>query len=735
MSLSQLKKILQDLNSTNEKLKILALMHTPRLSARNEYPVEDIQKLHHIIEKHLEYPNPDIAFLSRKAFNFLKENLPVTTITPTEKKEELFIGKEEAKSIFTPSSINDFSTEPFEICNQLDLIPDSFRETKIITHFLDHANPRVQAAAIEAVSRICPIKEQKKLLTSFLNSENNRIRANAIMALGTEDFSSVSESLDEMLNTTRISMRESAVFAIGKLPPNLQLQNLLLRVLHDPYRDIRLRAIEILQNYPSSEVALQMRRLSNDMDIEICEKSAKTLSSIENKLHGQKPDRNPEESENAQTDTNENTEEEESDIWNLNQETKDYSKQDKESDYDEFVGDDEEFLEVNPLQDSFEIESNFIDVPKKKLEQDPSELIIDKTPQDKSTEDILFDLFATETEEQTTIEDGITDLFEIDETAEKTEEKDDFFRLDNKNKENDLPELSTVDQQTPAKNNNDSATENNEIEDLFVTEKEFEPAVTEQEEDDFFNIEKIGPTETNSFDINIATQEEEQEEEKKEFDFTLGFENDEEPVDDEITAEKTIPQTEKNNGIEELIRLYEQKQQREKLINDWNAEIFFSPPAIKISAQNIFGLFTPGPMDNFARSWLGASVVMTEPQTKEKSIQQQINELLKEVGTEVFHLLSENKTDNKTINAVLKNLSERQKQLRNFYQSKPPQSQQNALRLRSLQKAVQDSFSALGRSCLQEVRQQRFNLPRAVSYQKRLQALVSQLNSSKDKGK
>ena len=136
---------------------------------------------------------------------------------------------------------------------------------------------RCRAKAVEICAQSFPQGQLDKTLIPMLSDQNNRVRANVIVALKETNPIVLHQSLQEMLSSPRISMRESAIWAISKLYSNELYLSLLMKALHDPYRDIRLRAIEALRAYHCKDVIVQMKRLSTDSDSSVSEKAIETL--------------------------------------------------------------------------------------------------------------------------------------------------------------------------------------------------------------------------------------------------------------------------------------------------------------------------------------------------------------------------------------------------------------------------------------------------------------------------
>lgn len=366
MSAGQVQKVLRDLKSGTDKLKILALMYVPRIKDPNSNSPEEIELLSQMILEATKSSNPDISFLARKAHNSLQSKLGQSsppTPAPPKPQEEIVL---EIPSATTESTeLNHLGW--LQAIQSDDFSMDRMREC------LQDKDSRIRATAVEVVSRVCDAPTQQQLLLPLLQDENNRVKGNAIVALGSINLDSVTEALAQMLSSTRISFRESAVWTIGSLPPSEILKGFLLKCLHDPYRDIRLRAVEGLERYPHADVILQMRRLQNDLDIEICEKSSEVLASIEKALESIKRDNVHSLIDQADIDSQDLDEDQFLTIeethtlepFDLPAEPPSNiaKKEESDDDLDEFI-DEDQFLHVDQDEHTtISIENDFLDLP------------------------------------------------------------------------------------------------------------------------------------------------------------------------------------------------------------------------------------------------------------------------------------------------------------------------------------------------------------------------------------
>ncbi len=257
MSTNKINKIVKDLQSNNEKTIILALMYITRLQIDEDYKEENFNKLKTLINQFHTSTNPDISYLSGKAKNFLANHI---------------VSRNKANS----STVKDISSKDSKKSSTLKADPELIT-LQNYPSYLHHTDDRCRAKAVEICAKSFPQDQLDKILTPMLGDQNNRVRANVIVALKETNPIVLNQSLQEMLSSSRISMRESAIWAISKLYSNELYRSLLMKALHDPYRDIRVRAIEALKSYHCKDVVIQMKRLSTDSDSSVSEKAMETL--------------------------------------------------------------------------------------------------------------------------------------------------------------------------------------------------------------------------------------------------------------------------------------------------------------------------------------------------------------------------------------------------------------------------------------------------------------------------
>jgi hypothetical protein len=151
---------------------------------------------------------------------------------------------------------------------------------------LEHPDDRVRANAIEVFERL-GVHHHIDWLVPRLADRNNRARGNAAVALAKLGYAGVEDTLRDMLAQSAMSMRETAVYVLSKIDMPF-VEALLLHALDDPYEGVRLRATKALARYPTRPVVIALKRMLNDLDINICEAAAEALRGIKVLLQSQR---------------------------------------------------------------------------------------------------------------------------------------------------------------------------------------------------------------------------------------------------------------------------------------------------------------------------------------------------------------------------------------------------------------------------------------------------------------
>jgi len=153
----------------------------------------------------------------------------------------------------------------------------------LLTRFLGHANDRVRANAVEAISCLSPRETVARLLAPMAQDRSNRVRGNVIRALAELGVSGLEPKVEEMLLHPDVSMRLSAVWAASFIKPRASL-SLLSKASGDPSPDVRLKLIEMLgKREISQDMAALVRSLTSDPVLDISEQARRLYERIRKK--------------------------------------------------------------------------------------------------------------------------------------------------------------------------------------------------------------------------------------------------------------------------------------------------------------------------------------------------------------------------------------------------------------------------------------------------------------------
>ncbi len=201
---------------------------------------------------------------------------------PPMRKDPAQLGREEILQLLTDD------LEPTYLASLL--IQMSTKGTRddlaAIESALTHADDRVRANAIEVFEQLGDASHSAKLVP-LLQDTNNRARGNAILALDRMGYRELEPAVTTMLTHPTMSMRETAVYVLSRLD-RPYTEALLTRALQDPYEGVRLRATRALAKFPTRDSVTALKRMLNDLDINICEAASESLRSIKGLLQSQR---------------------------------------------------------------------------------------------------------------------------------------------------------------------------------------------------------------------------------------------------------------------------------------------------------------------------------------------------------------------------------------------------------------------------------------------------------------
>jgi len=295
-----LRKIMGDLQHVDPQIQTFALMSITRLAPQIVESAEEIQSIYDKLQGLIKSENPDVVFLARKASNHID-----TVFRP-------YFQERAAKK--HPQTRNPRDMDRESLLQTLDENLDSkylasiiirfievgtSQDLSVLQRFLSHSDERVRANTVEVFDALGAAANVEALLP-LLADRNNRVRGNVITALVGFGHTDVKRNLEEMLCMGMIGMRETAVWVLSRLELPF-CEELLIRASADPYDGVRLRAVQSLAVYPTRPSIDLLKRMMNDIDINICEAAVESLKSIKECLLQAKQERESEQPQEVQS--------------------------------------------------------------------------------------------------------------------------------------------------------------------------------------------------------------------------------------------------------------------------------------------------------------------------------------------------------------------------------------------------------------------------------------------------
>lgn len=127
-------------------------------------------------------------------------------------------------------------------------------EAGLVVPFLEHANPRVRANAIESLEMTGSVKVYPHIIAR-LDDEDNRVRANAVKALKNLGSANTLKILRAMVNSGRVSMQASAAYAFQFFPSEENAE-LLAKLYEIDNQSVKNNAIKSLKKFSEKKMAL-----------------------------------------------------------------------------------------------------------------------------------------------------------------------------------------------------------------------------------------------------------------------------------------------------------------------------------------------------------------------------------------------------------------------------------------------------------------------------------------------
>ncbi len=295
------ERLLEDLRSEDPDILTLALGTLARLNLKNSHKGHEfVRGLHTRVLPLLRHENKDIAFLARKARNHIENQFPQIFQESNPERDlpgvkELMHENEENR---LPAILAWIEQKPESLMNVLmrQLIVE--RSPKVLAPialalaelnekdavpllevFLHSPHDRLRANAAEAIGRLGSREQILTLLPPLLGDSINRVRANAIEAVGKHDPREIVEQLKSMIKSPSIPDRASALHALTHLKGE-DILKLLSLASNDPWEGNRLKLVKILQNRKEAETIPVLRRLAQDVDIEVSEAAMNALKDL-----------------------------------------------------------------------------------------------------------------------------------------------------------------------------------------------------------------------------------------------------------------------------------------------------------------------------------------------------------------------------------------------------------------------------------------------------------------------
>lgn len=284
-----LKKICRDVENPEEELRVLALTTICQITATSVENPAELVALKAALQRAIQSSSQDTVFMARKAMNRVEEligKLPAAALASATPSAPAGPSAQPGPSapetsredVLAGLAVEDDSVKLATLVSQLGRVGEPVDWVLAVPH-LKSPDARVRANAVELVERMPDQAQVTELLTPLLSDENNRVRGNVAKALGRIGVPKIARYLKSMLRSPKVSMRESAVYAISHIIGE-PMVDLLIEALRDPYEGIRLRAVRGLKIHNAERAVPAIRPLLNDLDIDVCEEARKAIRVI-----------------------------------------------------------------------------------------------------------------------------------------------------------------------------------------------------------------------------------------------------------------------------------------------------------------------------------------------------------------------------------------------------------------------------------------------------------------------
>ncbi len=280
----KIQRIIEDLGDPDPEIQQLALTTITRISIGDTVSVDRMGALKSRLTELCNSQDGDIAFLAKKASNYLAaggrqtqqlsvaavmqaaQQSPAPAVAPTPSSKKLMAELKKATE----------ATEQATLLAQLRQTTDRSVLDKVVD-YLQSTDDRVRANAVEVFESLGN-ESHISMLIPLLEDPNNRVKSNVVKALGQFGDPHVREYLGSMLSSDQVAMRESAVYAIAQLT-KLDLEALLIRAASDSYEGVRLRAIKCLADSSTDLAISALTRRIDDNDAQVRQQAIEILTS------------------------------------------------------------------------------------------------------------------------------------------------------------------------------------------------------------------------------------------------------------------------------------------------------------------------------------------------------------------------------------------------------------------------------------------------------------------------
>lgn len=289
-----LKKVAQDLLCPEQDVRILALTTVVQLHMSSVEVPEDLASVWDALEKASQMEDADTVFLARKGLNHLQALMSQQAAADADPEEAPAAPLpappplEREQVLERLARAGEDSHAVANCLADLARVGPTPEDAERVAPYLSSSEDRVRANAVEVVEATEDGDLVIRLLGPLLEDPNHRVRANVNKALGRLDHPEVLSILERMVRSGNLAEREAGVYAMSFLKGD-DVFRLLLAVLEDPYEGIRLRAVKALGRLKDPRAIPALRKLLNDIDIDVCEEADRALRYIS--MESPQPDR------------------------------------------------------------------------------------------------------------------------------------------------------------------------------------------------------------------------------------------------------------------------------------------------------------------------------------------------------------------------------------------------------------------------------------------------------------